>query len=229
MSPSAMHGMPVRAARALRRPASRPAPRRRESRSPTTILLVRHAAHDLMDRVLVGRLPGVPLSNEGRQQAQRLARRLARQGITRVHTSPRQRSIETAGIIARAARVPLEISFALDEIDLGAWTGLSFDELSSDRSWNLWNMLRSLARPPDGESMHEVEARIMRYLRHVHAIHPGGRIVLVSHAEVIRAAVMHCQGLSPDAFGDVRIAPAEVVALAVGDDGARMAEAGEAD
>ena len=203
-------------------------PRKSQSPRTTTILLVRHAAHDLLDRVLVGRMPGVPLSAEGIDEARRLARRLARQGITRVHTSPRQRAVETARIISRTAHVPFEISFGLDEIDFGAWTGLPFEELSKDGSWVWWNMQRSLAAPPDGETMRQVQDRIVRYLNRVRAAHTGGRIALVTHAEVIRAAVMHCQGLSLDAYAEVQIAPAAVVALTIDEDGARIGQHGEA-
>ncbi len=229
MSPIALYARPHRAP-SFRNQRSRPTMPRRQSRSPksTTILLVRHAAHDLLDQVLVGRMPGVQLSAEGIDAARRLARRLARQGVTRVHTSPRERAVETGRIIARTARVPFEISFALDEIDLGTWTGLSFEELSKEGSWAFWNMLRSIAHPPDGETMRQVQDRIVRYLERVHAAHRGGRIALVSHAEVIRAAVMHCQGLSLDRYSEVQIAPTGVVALTIDENGARFAEHGEA-
>ena len=44
----------------------------------TMFFLVRHAAHELVDRVLCGRMPGVNLGEEGRAQAHRVAKRLAR-------------------------------------------------------------------------------------------------------------------------------------------------------
>lgn len=227
MSASVLHAR-------LRRPPSRSKPRTciipksPKPQAPTTVLFVRHASHDLLDRVLAGRMPGVGLSAKGFEEAKRLGRQLAERNISRVYTSPRQRALETAGIIARTAGVPLQISFALDEIDLGAWTGLSFSDLASDRNWNFWNTLRSLARPPEGESMGELQERVTRYLAHLHTEHPGGRIVLVSHAEVIRAAVMFCQGLSLDEYAQVTIAPAEVVELRIGEDGAHLAEHCEA-
>lgn len=227
MSPSVLHARSHRPS-SYSKPQPRYIPRRNSPPPPTTILLVRHASHDLLNRVLVGRMPGVALSARGIEEASRAARRLSDLNITRVHTSPRQRALETANIIASTARVPLEISFALDEIDVGAWTGLPFDDLATDQNWNFWNMLRSLARPPEGESMGEVQERIVKYLQRVHAAHPGGRVALVSHAEVIRAAIMFCHDLSLDAYAEVNVAPAELVELQVGEDGARMAERHEA-
>lgn len=210
-----------------RRQSSRPITRT-EAAPPTRLLLVRHASHDLLNQVLVGRMPDVPISAAGVEEAHQVAARLAEMGITRVHTSPRQRAVETAGIIARVARVPMQISFTLDEIDVGAWTGLSFAELAKERSWSFWNMLRSLARPPEGESIREVQERIVPYLARLHAAYPGGRIALISHAEVIRAAIMHCEGLSLDAYAEVKIAPAEVIEVIVDAEGVRMAACDEA-
>ena len=54
-----------------------------------TFFLVRHAVHDLLDKVLVGHAPHVSLSDEGRRQAYRLAVRLARERLTAVYASPR--------------------------------------------------------------------------------------------------------------------------------------------
>lgn len=227
MSPGLLHARSFRPAN-RRNERSRYVPRRTAPLAPTTILFVRHAAHDLLDRVLVGRMPDVPLSIEGFEQAHRLARQLGEQNISRVHTSPRERAIQTASAIARAASVPLEISFALDEVDVGAWTGLSFEELAHDGSWNFWNMLRSIARPPEGESMSEVQERIARYLARLHAAHPGERIVLVSHAEVIRTAVLTCQGRPLDSYAEVDIPPAGILQLTISEDGARLAAHGEA-
>src|SRR3546814_14201668 len=48
---------------------------------------------------------------------------------------------------------------ALNEIDLGLWSGRNFDALAADKDWALWNTARAHARPPGGEAMIEVQAR----------------------------------------------------------------------
>ncbi len=227
MNTGLLHARSFRPA-SRRNERSRYVPRLPEPLAPTMIFFVRHAAHALLDRVLVGRKPDVPLSAEGLEQAHHLARQLAEKNISRVVTSPRERAIQTATAIARAAGAPMAISFALDEIDAGAWTGLSFEELAKDGSWSFWNMLRSIARPPEGESMGEVQERVVRYLARLHVAHPGERIVLVSHAEVIRTAVLACQGRSLDSYAEVQIAPAGVIELAINDQGAQLTIDGEA-
>ncbi|MQU81851.1 histidine phosphatase family protein, partial [Sinorhizobium meliloti] len=62
----------------------------------TTFLLVRHAAHDRVGCFLAGRTGDVPLGIAGREQAQRLAARLAGEGIGSIYASPRKRTQETA-------------------------------------------------------------------------------------------------------------------------------------
>ena len=65
-----------------------------------TVILVRHAAHGLLGRVLAGRMPGVGLSPEGHAQAAALADALAGTPVRAVLTSPLQRTMETAVPIA---------------------------------------------------------------------------------------------------------------------------------
>src|SRR3546814_4138284 len=80
---------------------------------------------------------------------------------------------------------------ALNEIDLGLWSGRNFDALAADKDWALWNTARAHARPPGGEAMIEVQARVAGLLDELHIRWSGGRIGLVSHGDVIKAAVAH--------------------------------------
>ena len=51
--------------------------------------------------------------------------------------------------------------------------------------------------------MREVQDRIVAYLARLRADYPGARIALVTHAEVMRTAILHCEGLSLDAYAQV--------------------------
>src|SRR4030088_1080135 len=96
----------------------------------TTFFLVRHGAHALLDRVLVGCKVDVALDSTGRRQALALAERFANERINLVQASPRERARETARPIAERVGVTLEIEPAVDEIDCGAWSGGSFEEVA---------------------------------------------------------------------------------------------------
>ena len=172
-----------------------------------TLILVRHAAHVHLNRILSGRTPGVPLSEPGRAQAARLAALLARCEPALVQTSPVERAAETAILVADQARVGLERVEALNEIDFGAWTGRPFAELAGDPDWERWNRERVTARPPGGESMDEARARVVTHLEQVARERDGETVVLVSHADVIRAAVCHVLGLTLDAYWRFDIDP----------------------
>lgn len=179
------------------------------------VFLVRHAAHGMLGRVLTGRMPGVHLSPAGHCQARRLGAALAGRGIAAVQSSPRERAVETAAAIAEACRCVCEECAALDEIDLGDWTGRAFDELEGDPRWRAWNARRSRVRAPGGESMAEVGARVIGHIRLLARNRPPGPVVLVSHADVIKTAILALSGASLDAVPGLEVAPASVSTLIV--------------
>jgi broad specificity phosphatase PhoE len=183
----------------------------------TIIHLVRHAVHDLVAHVLVGRNQDVRLSATGLQQSRALAADFAAEAIACVQSSPQPRAWQTAQPIATSRGCAVEIVPALDELDMGAWTGRTFADLDGDPFWQQWNSARGNARPPDGESMGELQVRLLQHLRRTRQKHPDGRIVMVTHAEAIRAAVLHALAWPLDAFGRLQIDPASVTTL--GSDG----------
>jgi len=188
----------------------------------TIFHLIRHAAHDRMGTVLVGRLNGVHLSLAGRAGAKDLARVFAREEISAVISSPRERAQETAEPIAQELGLTMRISNALDEVNFGGWQGQSFSALASDPGWQRWNAFRSMTRPPRGETITEVQARMMGEMLHLHATDPGGEFILVSHAEPIRASLLHVLGLSPDLWSRIEIEPASISTIVLDETGGRI-------
>jgi len=188
----------------------------------TTFFLVRHAAHDNVGGFLAGHSPGVRLGSDGQAQAARLAERMRRESFAAIYASPRERAAETAAAIAQLSHVPVERAEALDEIDFGDWSGKSFDVLNADPAWRRWNELRSLARTPAGETMLDVERRAIGFMEESCRRFPDGALVLVSHADVIRAAVGHVLGLAIDFWLRFDIDPGSVTTLIMGDWGARV-------
>jgi probable phosphoglycerate mutase len=179
------------------------------------LLLIRHGAHDLLGRELVGRRAGVHLNENGRGQAEALARRLQTAGVVELHCSPSERAVETAEPICRALSLPLRTAPALDEVDFGAWTGRSLDGLRSDDLWQRYNRDRALTRVPDGETMAEVAARMARFMDEVSQRHGSGThaVALVGHGDPIRAAIAHAIGLPLDFMQRFDIAPASLSIL----------------
>lgn len=175
-----------------------------------TLALIRHAAHALVGHTIVGRAPGVHLSSAGVQQAQALARRLAGGALAALYTSPLERAAETAAAIGARLGLEARVAQELNEIDFGAWTGRTLAELDQIEAWRQFNHFRSTARIPDGESMVEVQARFLQLIERLTPAHPGDTVALVSHGDVIKAALAHYLGVHLDLFQRIEIAPASL-------------------
>lgn len=188
----------------------------------TTVFLVRHGAHDRLGKVLCGRMEGVSLSEQGRKEAKALAERLKGEDLAAVYSSPLARTRETAAPIAAAAGLPITEDAALVEIDFGDWTGKGFDELRDDPLWTTWNNKRAVARPPDGEAMAQVQARLKGWLDRVRIRHAEARVAAVTHSDVIKALVAHVLGSSLDQHDRMEVSPGSVTTLVAGDWGAKL-------
>lgn len=188
----------------------------------TAVFLVRHAAHVDLGRRLSGRRDPVPLSPEGVDQTRRLTARMASADLAAVYSSPLDRACATAAAVAAPAGLKVAIAPALDEIDFGAWTGRSFDELGDDPGWVRWNHSRGSARAPGGEGMVAAQVRAVGHVEHVARLHGGSAVALVSHADIIRAIIAHYLGLPLDHLLRFDVDPASVSTMLVGPWGARI-------
>ena len=193
-----------------------PSDARNAAPSRTVVLLIRHGHTDAVGHCLVSRLPGVSLSAIGRAEVERLRAMLSHELISAVYASPLERAMETAERIAHDRGVRVRACDGLNEVDFGEWTGKTFSELSGRDDWRRFNEQRSSAPVPAGEAASTVQARIVRCLRQLHARHPGQTIAAVSHADVIRCALLHYGNRSLDTWQSIEVEPASVSAVSVG-------------
>src|SRR3546814_302635 len=136
--------------------------------------------------------------------------------------SPRRRTHETAMYIAQSCGSDPEIIPALDEIDFGEWSGRAFESLKDRDDWRRWNETRGQSRQPGGERIIEVQSRIADHFDEMRRTVPEGTVVMVSHADVIRAAVCHVLGLSPDNWQRFEITPGSISRIAAEAEGYRL-------
>jgi len=180
----------------------------------TRLVLARHAVTAQTGALLSGRQPGIALSEEGRRQAEALAGRLADLPVAAVYASPIERTTETAQAVA--GRHELEVR-ALDgvlEADYGEWTGRKLAELAQTDLWKVVQRAPSRASFPGGESLAAMQTRMVQALEGVVADHPGALVVVVSHADPIKAAIAHYTGVHLDLFQRIVVNPASVTAFA---------------
>ena len=183
----------------------------------TRLLIVRHGSTDLMSRVLCGRLPGIPLSEGGRQEAQALGRKLAtNRNLQAIYSSPLERAQETAQAIAQPHGLPVETVEPLTEIDFGEWTGKAIADLRAAAEWSDFNHCRSMTTPPGGESLLAVQSRAWKAVESLCTTHPDAEIALVSHGDVIRGLLLFLLGMPIDNIFRIEIAPASLSVASAG-------------
>jgi len=179
----------------------------------TRFLLVRHATCALTERILLGRALDPPLDARGRAQARALAKQLRGEKPASIECSPRKRTRQTAHTIAAALHVEVHIAAELDELDFGVWAGRTFVELENDPGWREWNLARAHACTPGGFGIAGVQAALLAYLARLADAHPEASLLLVTHAEIVRAALMHALHAPVDHWALYEVAPASIVRL----------------
>ncbi len=170
------------------------------------LILVRHGQSEMnADGVLVGRSDPA-LTERGLRQAEATGRQLARLRDSLgsadrplvVVTSPLQRARRTAAVLLEAAGLAAEVRVdeRLVEIDYGELEGLTPGEVGEAR-WEAWR--RDPAwRPPGGETLCELHARVAGWCEEVSAPAASGDVLAVSHVSPIKAAVAWAIGAGPE-------------------------------
>jgi probable phosphoglycerate mutase len=167
-------------------------------------------------------MPGVPLNEEGQQQAKNLAERLKGLPIAAIYSSPVQRAVETAAPLAKVLNLETRIAEDFLELDLGEWTNLPIEELRGDSQFNLFNTFRSNTRIPGGELMLEAQLRMVQGIQKLCKQHPEETIAIVSHGDPIKAAVAYFAGIHLDLFHRLEISPASVSVVEIYPETARV-------
>jgi probable phosphoglycerate mutase len=186
------------------------------------LLLIRHATNDWVGERLAGWTPGVHLNDEGQAQAEALARRLAEVPLAAIYSSPLERTLETAQPLAQAQDLSVQVREGLGEARYGDWTGRGLKELKDEKLWPVVQVYPGGARFPGGESMREVQARMVAELDAIRDAHPNQTVAIVSHSDPIKMAVAHYAGLALDLFQRLTISPASVTAFAFAHFGPRL-------
>jgi probable phosphoglycerate mutase len=139
-------------------------------------------------------LPETPLSARGLGQAGRVAERLRDAGIARIVSSDFARAEATAGAIAAATGVGVELEPLLRERDFGELRGRLYSEVGDIFAEDL--------APPGGETWEVFRARVARAWARVSAAASaleqdgGGHLAAVTHGLLYRVVLgEHVAGL----------------------------------
>jgi len=199
-----------------------PAPAAATTTPTTHLVLVRHAVTAQTGPLLSGRAPGIDLSDEGRAQADALGVRMADLPVAAVYASPIERTTQTAEAVARHHDLPVRRLDGVLEADYGEWTGQKIADLAKSDLWKVVQRTPSRVTFPGGEGMATMQTRMVAALEAVVVDHPGELVVVVSHADPIKAAIAHFTGVHLDLFQRIVVSPASVTAFAFGHHGVAM-------
>lgn len=191
------------------------------------ILLIRHALTDSVGKRLSGRSQGLHLNAQGQRQAEKLAEQLLAMQIDAIYSSPLERALETAATIAQSHHLTCYTSDDFIEIDFGAWTNRTIEELTPDPIFKRFNTFRSCTRIPGGELTSEAQIRMVKGLEKLHHLHPNKSVAVISHADTIKAAIAHYAGIHLDMFHRIEISPASLSILELYDNDARILQLNE--
>ncbi len=185
----------------------------------TTFYFVRHALTEHTGKRLSGWLPGVHLSDEGADQARGVAETLKDVPFAAVYSSPIDRTVETARLIAAKHGLQPKIRKELGEVRYGRWTDRPFKSLVRTKLWTTVQRWPSGARFPDGETLREVQDRAVDAVERLRGEHPKKTVCCVSHADVIKLITAHYLGVHIDLFQRIAISPVSITIIGVSSQG----------
>ena len=192
------------------------------------LVLIRHG-HTIWNAI--GKFQGqsdVALTNEGLDQAYKLARNFPFKHIDRLISSDLQRAADTAQYLSDMFGVRVERDAAFREINFGEWEGMTFEEIEERWPSEMVNFWRhpSKLQIPGGETFAQVQARIIKRLgeiideyeqphevvrgeniwgkRDPEANSEGTVLVIVAHGVVVRSIIAHYLGITLDYIWRIR-------------------------
>ena len=180
----------------------------------TRIIVVRHgqtAWNEGEGERFRGRA-GVELDDKGIRQTRATAARLAQWEVAAIYSSPLKRALSTAKILAEPLRLQVQLMEGLIDIDYGRWQGISLKEAAEDDSklYELWLKSPHLVTFPQGESLEQVQKRVVSAVESLVPQHPGQSIVLVSHKVVCKVLFCSLLGLDTSHFWQLQQDPCAI-------------------
>jgi probable phosphoglycerate mutase len=172
------------------------------------IIFLRHAqAKNNVERVLAGRSLGIPLTEFGVQQAEKIANFLEPLKISAIYSSPIERAVHTSEIVSEKLNLHYEIDERLTEIDMGIFSGMYYEEMFA-RHGNIFLKFyqeNPLIEKNGVENFSSVKKRVLDMVNYCLQKHDGENILLVTHMDPIKAMISTVLQLKPESLYELII------------------------
>ena len=163
----------------------------------TRIIAIRHGETDWNRASRMQGHLDVPLNAHGQWQARQTARALTGESVAAVYSSDLQRASATARAIAQACGAPLVLEPGLRERNLGRFQGWTFEQVQAQfpEEAARWRGRDITYAPEGGETLTDIQRRILSTAARLAQRHAGGQIVLVGHGGMLDMLYRHAMRL----------------------------------
>lgn len=134
-----------------------------------------------------------PINEDGRNEMEKISEWVKDKGlkIDKIYTSSALRTIQSARILSKKCKQDFEVLNALKSRKAGIWSGLTFDQIKEKYPQMLeqYHKDRENYWPEGGENTKNLNKRVQEILNGVIENNTGNRLIIITHAEIIQAAI----------------------------------------
>ncbi|HIW49073.1 MAG TPA: histidine phosphatase family protein [Firmicutes bacterium] len=162
------------------------------------LYLIRHGETQWNKEMRFQGWTDIPLSETGREQAQKLAWRMRDIPIDEIYASPLQRAVETARPMAQLKGLSISTMQAFKEINFGPWEGMTAQEIREGWGESFVEFMKypEAGTFPGEGSFDQVTERIRQGLDQVLEQKDGKNIAIVSHGGIVRLMIRYLMGFT---------------------------------
>ena len=166
------------------------------------VILIRHGETDWNTKQIFRGRKDISLNEVGLAQAKAVGASLKDVQIDVVYSSPLDRALETAKILADSRSLEIELEEGFIDIDFGKWQGVSHEKVKEkyEDLYEMWLKNPQMVTFPEGENLKDVRTRSMEALEKVIRKHPGKTLAIVSHRVLNKVLLCSILGLELSHF-----------------------------
>ena len=171
------------------------------------IYIIRHGLTESNKRKIYAGWGDEGLCEEGVVALFEIGRKLKEFKIERIFSSPIRRAIQTGEVINSFLNKRIEIEKNLKEMKMGAWEGLSENEVAErfPSEWEIWNSRPSKLKIDDRETLEELQIRALNGIRRISEDLDRSRILAVTHVAIIRVLMIYYNNLCLDDYRKIDV------------------------
>lgn len=180
----------------------------------TTLYLARHGQTIWNSEKRMQGWEDSPLSPRGVLEAQSLQKRIKGIPFDAIYASDIGRAMHTAEIVLGERNQSIQPCPGLREMHFGVLEGLCFTSAETDYPEafkNLWETPHLYRPIAEGETLQEVQTRVVKAIQRIVADHLNQQLLIISHTIALRSLLLHfTQGSLADLWQPPHMKPASL-------------------